>query len=118
MAPAGQYGISADARALMVFQAKRKSVGVSYAFWVFLGIFGGHRFYNGRVGSGFAIAILDSLGLVLLLCGNPFGALLILPASIWGLVDAFLIPGWVSNHNAKLIAEIDGARPGILGVAT
>lgn len=89
--------ISSDAQALMAFQANRKSVGVSYAFWFFLGAFGAHRFYNGRVGTGIAQL------LCLLFCW------LIVPAivlGIWWIVDAFLIPGWVRDHNARLMVSL------------
>ena len=39
---------SSDTRAMMLFEANRKSMAVSYILWIFVGVFGGHRFYNGR----------------------------------------------------------------------
>ncbi len=43
--------------------------------------------------------------------GSPFfyGALALgLIFAIWWLVDAFLIPGWVRQHNADLVASLRG----------
>lgn len=89
----------------MAFQAKKKSMGVSYAFWIFLGGLGAHRFYNGRTGSGIAMVVLFFVGATLALAGAPF---VILPLALWCTVDLFLIPSWVSGHNARLMAELSG----------
>jgi TM2 domain-containing membrane protein YozV len=89
--------ISSDAQALMAYQANSRSVGVSYALWFFLGAFGAHRFYNGRVGTGIVQL------LCLLFCW------LIIPGivlAIWWVVDAFLIQGWVRDHNARLMVSL------------
>eukprot|EP01113_Clastostelium_recurvatum_P039831 TRINITY_DN612_c0_g1_i1.p2 TRINITY_DN612_c0_g1~~TRINITY_DN612_c0_g1_i1.p2 ORF type:complete len:129 (-),score=18.49 TRINITY_DN612_c0_g1_i1:156-542(-) len=58
-----------------------REIGVAYLLWFFLGVFGAHRFYLGRTGTGFLW--LFTLGL--------FG--------IGWLVDAFLIPGMVHHYN-------------------
>ncbi|TBW39274.1 TM2 domain-containing protein [Siculibacillus lacustris] len=95
-----RQNVSADAKAMMLFDANKKSVVVAYLFWFFLGGFGAHRFYSGRTGSGIAQLILVIVGIVL--AGVGIGLLLLLPLAIWVLVDAFLIPGWISNHNNLL----------------
>ncbi|HZJ04428.1 MAG TPA: TM2 domain-containing protein [Nocardioidaceae bacterium] len=42
------------AMAEMTAISQQKSLGVAYLFWFFLGGFGAHKFYLGRVGMGFA----------------------------------------------------------------
>ena len=59
----------------------RKSVGVAYTLWLFLGFFGVHRFYLGRVGSG--LIYLFTFGL----CG------------IGLIYDLFVIPRMVREEN-------------------
>lgn len=72
----------------------RKSTGIAYTLFFFLGSFGAHRFYLGRRDS--AIAMLG-LGLV----GCMFWQLLIL-SLIWCTVDGFLIPGFIREHCEQL----------------
>jgi len=55
--------------------SRKKSVAATWLLWLFLGEFGAHRFYLGRVGTGIAM---------LLTLGGLF---------IWALVDVFLISG-------------------------
>jgi TM2 domain-containing membrane protein YozV len=101
--PSGSGSVPSDARTLIAYDANKRSVGVAYLLWFFLGGFGGHRFYNGRAGTGVVLLLLTLFGLLLLLFGGV-GALLLVPVWIWVLVDAFLIPGWVRKHN-NLLAE-------------
>ncbi|MBB3608192.1 TM2 domain-containing protein [Rhizobium sp. BK602] len=73
-----------------------KSVGAAYLLWFFLGYFGAHRFYLGRVGSGAAQLILLVLG-----CLTAFvfvGVVLLAALSIWWVIDAFLIPGVIAEQ--------------------
>ncbi|MEF2073206.1 TM2 domain-containing protein [Consotaella aegiceratis] len=90
-----QGGPSADARALLAYEANKKSTGAAYLLWFFLGGLGGHRFYMGRVGSGIGMAALCLLGFVTL--GITF-----IPLAIWVIIDAFLLAGMVRNHNRKV----------------
>ncbi len=107
MANMGGFGVSSDARAIMAFQAKRKSPGVSYALWIFLGGLGAHRFYHGRVISGFGLMALSLFGYFALLGGGiPY---FVMAGGVWMIVDAFLIPGWVAAYNARLIDELASA---------
>lgn len=97
--------VSSDARAMMMFEANKKSTPVSYIFWFFLGGFGGHRFYNGKTGSAVAQLLMTIFGILLLLVYG-LGLLLLIPVWIWVLVDAFLIPGWVRNQNSLLAMQL------------
>jgi TM2 domain-containing membrane protein YozV len=73
-----------------------KSTGVAYLLWLFLGGFGGHRFYLGRTGSAVAILLLTIVGIVTAVIG--VGIVILLGTGIWILVDAFLIPGMVQQQ--------------------
>ena len=84
----------------MVFEANRKSVGIAYLLWFFVGIFGAHRMYSGRMKSGVT-------QLVLLL--SVVGWLVLFP---WLLVDLVLIPGMVREQNMQTISKLTGpSRP-------
>ncbi len=65
---------------------ERKSAGVAYALWFFLGLLSAHRFYLGRPGT----AILQ------------IASYFILVGFIWLLVDAFLIPDMIRKHMAEM----------------
>lgn len=73
-----------------------KSTGVAYLLWFFLGGFGGHRFYLGRTGTAIAQLIITLIGVVTSVVG--VGLVFLAVTGIWVLVDAFLIPGMVSNQ--------------------
>ncbi|HTT48784.1 MAG TPA: TM2 domain-containing protein [Pseudolabrys sp.] len=87
-------GLSRDTRALMLFEANKKTALVAYLLWFFVGAFGGHNFYLKRTGVAVTQLIL-SLTVVGLLI-----------TAVWILVDAFLIPGWVRNQNNLLAAQL------------
>ena len=89
-----QGGLSADTRALMLFEANKQTALVAYLLWFFLGLFGGHNFYLKRTGVAVAQLILTI---------TVIGMLISL---IWVFVDAFLIPGWVRNQNNLLAAQL------------
>lgn len=95
---------SSDAARLMQYDASKKSTGIAYLLWFFLGGFGVHRFYLGRVGSGVTMAILFVLSCVttFILIGF-FGLGLI---GLWWLVDAFLIPGIATRFNQDLALRL------------
>jgi len=100
-------GISADAQALIAFESRKKSTGVAYLLWFFLGGFGVHRFYLGRTGSGIAMIALTILGWSLLAAAGA-GLLFLVPLGIWLIVDLFTIPGMVRSHNNGLLAKLAG----------
>ena len=68
----------------------KKSAGVAYAFWFFLGMCGGHRFYMGDVGIG--VGQLFTFGGV----------------GFWSLIDVFFIGQRIRAINAQKKAEIFG----------
>lgn len=68
--------------------SRKKSVAATWLLWLFLGEFGAHRFYLGRVGTGIAM---------LLTLGGLF---------IWALVDAFLIPGMLRANKRQVEKEV------------
>lgn len=87
-------GLSNDTRALMLFEANKKTALVAYLLWFFVGIFGGHNFYLKRTG-----VAVTQLILTITIIG-------LLVSAVWVLVDAFLIPGWVRNQNNLLAAQL------------
>lgn len=91
---------SSDAHRMMLFDANKKSVGVAYLLWIFAGMFGGHRFYTGRIGSAVIILVLTLISFAAL-------PVLIIPA-VWVLVDAFLIPDWIRSYNTALVSRLTG----------
>jgi len=86
-----------------------KSTGVAYLLWFFLGCWGGHRFYCGRKGSGFAMA------------GLWLGSLLTTPIVIgfvgflaligWWIVDAFSIGKWIAADTPHHMMDTPGMAP-------
>jgi len=91
---------------IMIYDANKRSVGVAYLLWFFLGGLGGHRFYVGKTGSAVAILVLTGLGILLSFVG--VGVFLLAVVGIWVLVDAFLIPGWIRAKNTLLAASLSG----------
>jgi TM2 domain-containing membrane protein YozV len=87
-------GLSNDARAMMLFEANKKTALVAYLLWFFVGILGGHNFYLKRTGVAVTQLILSIT--IIGLCITVF----------WVLVDAFLIPGWVRNQNNLLATQL------------
>lgn len=84
---------------LMRYDAAKKSVGVAYMLWFFLGAFGVHRFYLGSWGIGVLVLACTTLAFVTFgLTGLVSGLIMVL--------DLFLIPGKVQQHNERLIASL------------
>ncbi len=80
------------------------SAGVAYLLLLFLGVFGAHRFYLGRVGT----AITQ-----LLLTITIFG---IFVTFVWLLVDLFLVPGMIrqkqdAERQRLTVAMMAGSTP-------
>ncbi|MFI6256001.1 TM2 domain-containing protein [Micromonospora zamorensis] len=63
--------------------ASQKGTGIAYLFWFFLGFFGGHQFYLGKVGRG-------------LLYLFTFGVL-----GVGTLIDLFTLPSQVRQVNTQ-----------------
>ncbi|ADJ24784.1 TM2 domain containing protein [Hyphomicrobium denitrificans ATCC 51888] len=103
-----QPTVTSDAHSLMLFEANKKSNGVAYALWLFLGLVGGHRFYANRSGSAFGMLCLFLGGLAT--AATPIAGFFILADGIWVLVDAFLIPGWIRAYNMDLVSKLTGTH--------
>jgi TM2 domain-containing membrane protein YozV len=88
----------------MMYDANKRSVGVAYLLWFFLGWLGGHRFYAGKKLSGFMQLALNVIAwcTLFIYIGTFFFAVL----GIWVLIDAFLIPGWIRDTNTKLATSL------------
>lgn len=69
---------------------EQKSTALAYVLWFFVGILSAHRFYLGRPGT----AVLQILSYFIII------------GFVWWIVDAFLIPGMVDQHRAKIRAKL------------
>jgi TM2 domain-containing membrane protein YozV len=96
------HPMGADAQRMMLYDANKKSATVAYALWFFLGMFGAHRFYLDRSGSGVAQLLITIMSWILMFVVVGFFSLA--AVALWVLVDAFMIPDWVREHNNRLIA--------------
>lgn len=77
-----------------LFRYPRKRIWLAYLLWLFTGVLGGHRFYLRRIGTA-ALQFVTSGGLL-----------------VWWLVDAFLLPRYVRQHNeAQAEREREGRPP-------
>ncbi|MFD1887071.1 TM2 domain-containing protein [Paenibacillus wenxiniae] len=87
-----------DARELMLLESEVKTYGknmvVAYVLWYFLGIFGAHRFYMGKIGTAVTQLILSL---------TFFGMAVTM---VWWIVDAFLVHTWVKERNAYVESNI------------
>jgi TM2 domain-containing membrane protein YozV len=93
-----------DTDRMMRYDANRKSALLAYILWFFLGWFGLHRMYLGRVGSGIAMLVLHGLSWLthFILIGFVGFAIL----GLWWLIDALLIPGMTRSYNNRLVDEL------------
>ena len=74
--------------AQMEYDNQKKSPGVAYAFWFFLGVVGGHRFYAGD--TGYALGLLFTLG----------------GLGVWALIDVAFIGKRIREVNTQKRQEI------------
>ncbi len=92
----------------------KKSTLVAYLLWFFLGGFGVHRFYLGKTGSGAIMLVLMILGWLTAVI--YIGIAFLLVVAIWMIVDAFLIPGMITENTAqqrlRLQLEMNAGMPG------
>jgi TM2 domain-containing membrane protein YozV len=98
---------SSDVARLMQYDAAKKSAVIAYLLWFFLGGFGVHRFYLGRIGSGIVMAIIAILSWITVVVAIGFLGLAVI--GIWWLVDALLIPGIVTQANQELATRLGRA---------
>jgi TM2 domain-containing membrane protein YozV len=93
-----------DAERMMRYDAGKKSALLAYVLWFFLGWFGVHRFYLGRVTSGIVMLVLWGLSWLthFILIGFVGFAVI----GLWWLIDALLIPGMARSYNEQLIDRL------------
>jgi TM2 domain-containing membrane protein YozV len=89
---------------MMQYDVHKKSPAVAYLLWFFLGEFGAHRFYMGRIWSGIAMALLLVASAVLLLIF--IGVFGLLACFVWWIIDAFLLNNWIKEHNSLLASAL------------
>ena len=121
-----------DERQLAMLNMELKNRGkemiVGYLLWFFLSGFSAHRFYMKRIGSAIAQLLLFWFSFIIMMVGVVMaamgeelrdtemlaaggvtlviGLIPLIGVSIWILVDAFLLHGWIKAHNQKIEAEI------------
>ncbi|ARR01256.1 MULTISPECIES: NINE protein [Campylobacter] len=80
-----------------------RNVYIAYLLWFFLSTFSGHRFYCGRITSGFLQLGLFWFGsaTAVFLIGYVFLAIWL----VWWLIDLFLIHSWVARINEIISLE-------------
>ena len=93
--------VNGNIRSQVAYANNSKSIAVGYLLWLFLGVFGVHRFYAGKTKSGVAQLILLLIPIV--------GWIAL---GLWLLADLFLIPGMIREHNVNLINLIHAADGG------
>ena len=95
---------TSDVARLMQYDAAKKSTGIAYLLWFFLGGLGVHRFYLGQTGSGVAMAIISIISWITVFIGIGLVGLAVI--GIWWFVDAFLIPGIATRVNQELATRL------------
>ena len=95
------------------YDAQKKSAGIAYFLWLFLGSIGVHRLYFSHIASGTGLAfftVVSGLALVSASENNSVlatvgltGALIV---GVWLLIDAFLIPNWSKASNSALVGRL------------
>lgn len=82
-----------------------KNKVLAYVLLIFLGGFGVHRIYLGKVGSGVTIALLNIIGWATVWFFIGYIPLLI--ANIWWFIDLFLTSNMVDEANADIELKIE-----------
>lgn len=109
-------------------EINKKSTGLAFALWFFLGGFGAHRFYLGFKRSAIIIALLNAFGTGCLLFSigdtaqstveilqqqdvhqsslfSYVMSLILIPLYFCILVDAFKLPEWIKKYNLNIIEK-------------
>jgi TM2 domain-containing membrane protein YozV len=96
---------SSDAKAMMRFEAEKKSPGIALVLCWVLGMFGAHRFYAGKTGSAVAMLLITILSIPLTAVFG-LGLLGLFATAIWEFVDLFSVTTWVKTSNVALMEKI------------
>jgi TM2 domain-containing membrane protein YozV len=78
--------------------AHKQRLAAAYLLWLGMGLFGAHRIYCNRIMTGLAQFAVSA---VLLLLGLALDFYTVIPAVLWLLADALLIPGWIRSEDAQ-----------------
>lgn len=115
-----------------MYDAHRKSTGIAYVLWFFLGGLSAHRFYAGKVGTAILQLLLIVGGWVVILAGGSvaafadaangadvagsgvalIGVAMLGIVGLWLFIDLFLIPGMIRDRNSRLAMGLTGGMPG------
>jgi TM2 domain-containing membrane protein YozV len=82
----------------------KKSTGLTYVLWFFLGVLGIHKFYLGKTGMGIVYLILGIPVWISMFL--PFAVVLAIPLVILLIIDLFTIPRQVRKAHEKAEARI------------
>lgn len=93
-----------DARAMMRYDAEKKSLVIAYLLWFFLGYGGVHRMYLGRWLSGMVMLVVFGVSTLLTIVYVGFLGLGLI--FLWWLLDALLTASMVGSHNRRLAWEL------------
>ena len=105
----GQFQQPMYAQPMYVMPPAQKDTAVTYLLAIFLGHFGVHNFYLGRIGAGVGQLILWFGSFATLWLGIGFIGLIAF--YIWWIVDLCTIPGVIRGINEQRIREFN-ARNG------
>lgn len=86
-----------EIRKAMALSIGRKSVVIAILLWLFLGGFGVHRMYLGKVASGVVMAILTIVGWFTL--AIVIGIIPLLIVFVWWVFDLIMIIVAANKHN-------------------
>ena len=104
-----------DANLMMQYDANKKSAGIAYILWLFMGLLGAHRFYLGEKGTGIFMLAITLTSFVLMFVSIGFSTIFI--TIIWAFVDLFLIPRMTRKYNNDLAVRLgvvsDAAIPAL-----
>ncbi|MDI6604243.1 MAG: TM2 domain-containing protein [Thermoanaerobacteraceae bacterium] len=73
----------------------KKSTTVAYLLWLFLGGFGAHKFYLGKIGMGFLYLSMSIIGWLTL--GIGIGWIILIILGIFLIYDLFTIPSQIKS---------------------
>jgi hypothetical protein len=90
------------------YDAQRKSILVAYLLWFVLGAIAAQRLYTGR----WLTALIYSVIHLLSWLSTPIGIgwIGLGVVGLWWVIDALLIPGWITAHNTRLVDRLTAGR--------
>lgn len=96
--------LSSDTKIALEYQNKRKSIGIAYFLFFFLGIFGIHHLYLGHyIKWLYNIAVM---GLCIALLKNHQIAGAIICFIVWGLISFLILWAQVGRANKRILKNL------------